>query len=146
MEAANLTDQTAVVTNNRGSRITINTSVQSEVSPETVSIEEVDNITSGDLWEPALRSATTEDYVPAVLLNKHHDFYQKIYLRAAANGYAVDGMDYLLWAFAVAEQNNSNQELDPIFRDIREEVSANLRKLLRDIPTPTGQDLNGIEE
>jgi hypothetical protein len=120
--------------------------VQSDVSPETVSIEEVDNITSGDLWEPALRSATTEDYVPAVLLNKHHDFYQKIYLRAAANGYAVDGMDYLLWAFAVAEQNNSNQELDPIFRDIREEVSANLRKLLRDIPTPTGQDLNGIEE
>ena len=146
VEAANLTDQTAVVTNNRGSRITINTSVQSEVSPETVSIEEVDNITSGDLWEPALRGATTEDYVPAVLLNKHHDFYQKIYLRAAANGYAVDGMDYLLWAFAVAEQNNSNQELDPIFRDIREEVSANLRKLLRDIPTPTGQDLNGIEE
>jgi hypothetical protein len=71
-----------------------------------------------------------------VLLNKHHDFYQKIYKRAAANGFAVEGMDLLLWAFAVAEQNNTNAELEPIFEDIRSEVSNNLRKLLRLVPDP----------
>ena len=145
VEGAYSQDQTAVVTNNRGAQITIKTNIQSEVSPETVYIEAVDNITTGDLWEPALRSPSTENHVPAVLLNKHHDFYQKIYLRASDSGYTVDGMDFLLWAFAVAEQNNTNQELDPIFRDIREEVSTNLRKLLRGIPTPSERDLKDIE-
>ena len=146
VEGTNSADQTALVSNNQGTKITIKTSVQSAVNPKTVSIEAVEDITSGDLWLPALRSPTAENYVPAVLLNKHHDFYQKIYLRAAANSYAVDGMDYLLWAFAVAEQNNSNEELEPMFQDIREEVSSNLKRLLRNTPTPTLEDLNGIEE
>ena len=79
--------------------------------------------------------------MPAVLLNKHHDFYQKIYKRAAANGYAVEGMDLLLWAFAAAEQNNTNEELEPIFEDIRSEISNNLRKLLRNVPDPDPAEL-----
>jgi hypothetical protein len=93
-----------------------------------------------------LRSPGDDGYVPAVLLNTHHDFYQKIYKRAAANGYAVDGMDLLLWAFAVAEQNNTSDELAPIFEDIREEISSNLRKLLRNIPDPEPGEILGAEE
>jgi len=103
-------------------------------------------MTSGHLWEPAYRSAGSTDHVPGVLLNKHHDFYQKIYQRAAANGYAVEGMDLLLWAFAMAEQNNINPELEPIFEDIREEISANLRKLLRNMPDPEPSDLIDDDE
>ena len=79
-------------------------------------------------------------------LNKHHDFYQKIYQRAAANGYAVEGMDLLLWAFAMAEQNNTNPELEPIFEYIREEISDNLRKLLRNVPDPETTELTEDEE
>lgn len=75
----------------------------------------------------------------------HHDFYQKIYQRAAANGYAVEGMDLLLWAFAVAEQNNTNEELEPIFEDIRTEISNNLRKLLRKVPDPEPGELTDDE-
>jgi hypothetical protein len=52
-------------------------------------------------------------------------------------------MDLLLWAFAIAEQNNITPELEPIFEDIRSEVSSNLKKLLRDVPLPDGGDLNG---
>ncbi|KNE87637.1 hypothetical protein PSTG_18972, partial [Puccinia striiformis f. sp. tritici PST-78] len=95
---------------------------------------------------PALRSPNESGYVPAVLLNKHHDFYQKIYKRAAANGYAVEGMDILLWAFAVAEQNNTNEELEPIFEDIRSEISNNLRKLLRNVPDPEPSELTAEED
>lgn len=84
--------------------------------------------------------------MPAVLLNKHHDFYQKIYKRAAANGFAVEGMDLLLWAFAAAEQNNTNEELEPIFEDIRSEISNNLRKLLRNVADPDPADLMVQEE
>jgi hypothetical protein len=104
------------------------------VSPDTVSVEAVEDITTGELWQPAFRSIGDSGHVPAVLLNKHHDFYQKIYQRAASNGFAVEGMDLLLWAFAVAEQNNTNEELEPIFEDIRNEISNNLRKLLRNVP------------
>jgi hypothetical protein len=81
------------------------------------------------------------EHVPGVLLNKHHDYYQKIYQRAAANGYAVEGMDLLLYAFAMAEQNNTDPELEPVFEDIREEISANLRKLLRNVPDPEPAEL-----
>lgn len=135
--------QSAVVSNNLGQRIKLKLTVQSNVSPETVYVDAVETITTGELWQPAFRSAGTSDHAPAVLLNKHHDFYQKIYQRAAANGFAVEGMDLLLWAFAVAEQNNTNEELEPIFEDIRNEISSNLRKLLRNVPDPEPDELTG---
>lgn len=135
------TTQSAVVSNNQGAKIRLRVPVQNHVNAETVFVEAVDNITSGELWQPALRAPDDDGYVPAVLLNKHHDFYQKIYKRAAANGYAVDGMDLLLWAFAVAEQNNTNEEMAPIFEDIRAEISSNLRKLLRNVPEPEPGEL-----
>lgn len=138
--------QSAIVSNNMGSRIKLKLTVQSNVSPETVYVDAVEDITTGELWQPAFRSSGESGHVPAVLLNKHHDFYQKIYNRAVANGYAVEGMDLLLWAFAVAEQNNTNEELEPIFEDIRNEVSNNLRKLLRHLPDPEPQDLLAEED
>lgn len=128
------TTQSAIVSNNMGPKIKLKLAIQSNVSPDTVYVDAVEDITTGELWQPAFRSAGESGHVPAVLLNKHHDFYQKIYQRAAANGFAVEGMDLLLWAFAVAEQNNTNAELEPIFEDIRNEISNNLRKLLRNVP------------
>ncbi len=133
--------QSAIISNNMGAKIKLKLAIQSHVSPGTVYVDAVENITSGELWQPAFRSAGDSGHVPAVLLNKHHDFYQKIYQRAAANGYAVDGMDLLLWAFAVAEQNNTNEEMEPIFEDIRSEISNNLRKLLRNVPDPEPSEL-----
>lgn len=138
--------QSAVISNNMGSKIKLKLAVQSNVSPDTVYVDAVENINTGELWQPALRSAGDSGHVPAVLLNKHHDFYQKIYKRAAANGFAVEGMDLLLWAFAAAEQNNTNEELEPIFEDIRSEISNNLRKLLRNIADPDPAELMIEEE
>lgn len=140
------TTQSAVISNNMGSKIKLKLAVQSNVSPETVYVDAVEDINTGELWQPALRSAGDSGHMPAVLLNKHHDFYQKIYKRAASNGFAVEGMDLLLWAFAAAEQNNTNEELEPIFEDIRSEISNNLRKLLRNVPDPDPADLIIEEE
>ncbi|MFC3058077.1 ATP-binding protein [Paenirhodobacter populi] len=138
--------QTAEISNNHGPKIRIKTPIQNDVSPDALHVEAVTTITSGHLWEPSLRSPGATDHIPGVRLNKHHDFYQKIYQRAAANGYAVEGMDLLLWAFAMAEQNNTNPELEPIFEDIREEISSNLRKLLRNVPDPEAAELAENEE
>lgn len=148
IDSADPATQSAVLSNNMGSRIKLKLSIQNNVSPEAIYVDAVDHITSGELWQPALRSAGDNDHVPAVLLNKHHDFYQKIYQRAAGNGFAVEGMDLLLWAFAVAEQNNTNEELEPIFEDIRNEISSNLRKLLRNVPELEPEELvsSGDEE
>lgn len=140
------TTQSAIVSNKTGPKIKLKLAVQSNVNSNTIYVEAVEDITTGELWLPAFRSAGDSGHVPAVLLNKHHDFYQKIYQRAAANGYAVEGMDLLLWAFAVAEQNNTSEELEPIFEDIRTEISNNLRKLLRKLPDHKPGELIGDEE
>jgi len=144
--AVDAATQSAVVGNNRGPSIRIRQPVQENVRPESVHVEAVETITSGQLWQPALRSTGRTGHVTAVLLNKHHDFYQKIYQRAAGSGYAVEGMDLLLWAFAAAEQNNTNAELEPIFEDIRDEISSNLRKLLRQLEDPQPEELEEGEE
>jgi len=138
--------QDAVVNNNRGAGIKIHVPVQGNVDPSSIYVEAVTDITSGRLWEPALRSASNTGFTTGVRINKHHDFYQKIYLKAASLGYAVEGMDLLLWAFAAAEQNNTDEELEPIFEDIRQEISGNLEKLLRDTPLPTDTEIDELSE
>ena len=142
VESADPEKKTATLSNNRGAGIKLRVPVDTHVNPDSVHVEAVETITTGDLWEPAMRSNADSGFVPGVRINKHHDFYLKIYQRAAASGYAVEGMDLLLWAFAVAEQNNTNDELDPIFEDIRNEVSTNLKKLLRDVPMPDEDDVS----
>ncbi|MBS7437593.1 ATP-binding protein [Pseudomonas syringae] len=146
IEGVDSVDQSVVISNNMGDKIKIKSPVQNNVSAKTVHVEAVDNITTGELWQPAFRSAGEDGHVPAVLLNIHHDFYQKIYKRATSSGFAVEGMDYLLWAFAVAEQNNTNDEMEPIFEDIRNEISRNLHKLLRNYSEPEPSELTGEDE
>ncbi len=143
IESVDETDQTAVLTNRHGSGIKIRQPIENNVDHDKIHVQAVDTIKSGDLWVPVLRSENTSGHTPGVELNKHHDFYQKIYQRARANGYSVHGMDLLLWAFAVSEMDYSNEELAPIFEDIRDVVSSNLKKLLRDVPLPDNVDLNG---
>ncbi len=126
--------QTVTVNNNHGQGIKLHVPVESNVNPKSVYVETVDDITSGHVWEPAMRSPGKAGHSVGVRVNKHHDFFQKIYLRAASQGYTLDGIDYLLWAFGAAEINNSNPELTPVFEDLRDEISMNLKKLLRDTP------------
>lgn len=135
---------TATIQNNRGPAIKLRISVEPDLDPTSIYVEAVGEINTGDLWEPRF-GGSDAGFAPGVRINKHHDFYQKIYQRAAASGYAVEGMDFLLWAFAVAEQNNVNEELAPIFEDIRQEVSSNLRKLLREVPIPDEDELIGTD-
>jgi len=146
VQSVDATQNTATLSNNRGPSIKLRVQVDTNVSPSNIHVEAVETITSGDLWEPAMRSGSETGFVPGVRINKHHDFYLKIYQRAAASGYAVEGMDLLLWAFSVAENNNSNPELEPIFEDIRNEISTNLKKLLRDVPLPDDNEVAEAED
>ena len=148
IQSADPGQDTATLNNNRGAGIKLRVPVDTHVNPDSIHVEAVETITSGDLWEPAMRSDAEAGFVSGVRINKHHDFYLKIYQRAAASGYAVEGMDLLLWAFAVAEQNNTNDDLESIFEDIRNEISTNLKKLLREVPLPDDDEVTqfGDEE
>jgi hypothetical protein len=145
VESVDPATKTATLANNRGPRIRLKVPVETNVDPKSIYVEAVDDITSGNLWEPAMRSGEGTGFVAGVRINKHHDFYQKIYQRAAASGYAVEGIDLLLWAFATAEQNNTNSELEPIFEDMRDEIASNLKRLLREVPLPDEDELMGPE-
>lgn len=141
VESVDPVTRTATLANNRGPSIRLKVPVETNVDPRSIYVEAVDDITSGNLWEPAMRSGEGTGFVTGVRINKHHDFYQKIYQRAAASGYAVEGIDLLMWAFATAEQNNTNAELEPIFEDMRDEISSNLKRLLREVPLPDEDEL-----
>ena len=141
VESVDPVTRTATLANNRGPSIRLKVPVETNVDPRNIYVEAVDDITSGNLWEPAMRSGEGTGFVTGVRINKHHDFYQKIYQRAAASGYAVEGIDLLMWAFATAEQNNTNAELEPIFEDMRDEISSNLKRLLREVPLPDEDEL-----
>jgi len=128
----------ALVSNNKGHRIKIITPVENNVDPESLYVNAVDEITNGSLWEPFLTSATDSHHETGVHINKKHDFYTKVYSQATKN-LSVEGLDLLLWAFAAAEHKNTDEELKYMWEDIREEVSSNLRKLLRSIDLPSSE-------
>ena len=136
--------RSAIISNERGPKIKLRIPIENDVDPRRLHVEAVDTITSGDLWEPALRSASSINHQFAVRLNKNHDFYQKIYLRAIDYPHQVHGMDLLLWALSTAEQQYVNEELQTLFEDLRNEVSNNLRKLLRDVDLPEISDDDDI--
>lgn len=132
----------AQVDNNRGKGIKILTPVKNNISPDKLYVNPVDNINNGYLWEPCLTSATDSNHATGVNINKNHDFYIKIYSQMRTAG-SVEGLDLLIWALGAAEHQNTDDELDEIWEDIREEVSSNLRKLLRKVNIPLD---NGSEE
>jgi hypothetical protein len=125
----------AIVSNNLGQGIKILTPIESNVSPDKLFVNPVDGIDSGALWEPCLTSATSEHHSTGVHINKKHDFYTKVYSQSRA-GVSIEGLDLLLWAFAAAEHKNSDPELNNMWEDIRDEVSTNLKKLLRSTTLP----------
>ena len=125
----------AIVSNNKGDGIRILTPVESNVSPDKLFVSAVDGISSGALWEPCLTSESDSHHSTGVHLNKQHDFYGKIYSQSNS-GVSIEGLDLLLWALAAAEHKNTDRELSYMWEDIREEVSSNLKKLLRSIELP----------
>lgn len=129
----------ATISNNRGSGIKIRTPIEGNVSADALFVKPVEHTENGSLWEPCLTSQTDANYSTGVHLNKHHDFYTKVYSQLKT-GIQVEAMDLLLWALAAAEHKNTNDELSYMWEDIREEVSSNLRKLLRTTELPASDN------
>ena len=68
--------------------------------------------------------------------NAGHDWYRKAYIPVAGNQPLVQALEFLFYALAQAEMNNTNSQLDEAFEEFRVEVSRNLKKLVKDLPEP----------
>ena len=128
-----------VINNNRGSGLKIKAAVETAYEGRNVFIKPTP-LTSGLLWEPVYKPLDDGGHSVSVHINSGHDFYTKIYQSARKSGHAVEGMDLLLWALAAAEQNNVNEELEEVFEELREEISSNLKKLLKNKEIPDLED------
>lgn len=93
-----------------------------------------EGLTDGVLWEPGLRTGGEGD--TQVRVNVSHDWYRKAYLPNSNNSSLCQAIDFLLFALAAAELNNTDEDLYEVFQEFRVEVSRNLRRLVTDLPEP----------
>lgn len=135
VETVDIEHSEATVSNNKGHGVKIVTPVENNVDPEKLYVNAVDGIPSGALWEPCLSSPGDSHHATGVHINKQHDFYTKIY--SQIDSISSEALDLLFWALSAAEHKNTDKELKIMWEDIRDEVSSNLKKLLRSIDIPT---------
>lgn len=89
------------------------------------------DIEGSALWEPSLVNGKH-----AVNINESHPYYKKIYGPYLAQHTVVEGLDYLLWALAEAENSTCSQSSIENYEDMRHKVSRTLKKLVADLPDP----------
>jgi hypothetical protein len=95
------------------------------------------SLDNGVLWEASLiRGDAGARGNVGVTLNTSHPYYNKAYLPNKANSPMVQALDFLLWALAQAELNNTRDINREDFEEFRIEVSRNLRRLVADLPDP----------
>ena len=95
-------------------------------------IERHSTVEHGALWQ----AAWARGHGMSVILNTGHDWFRKAYLPNATNEPLVQAIEYLFFALAQAEYNNSNSEERDSFEQFRIDVSRNLQKLVRELPEP----------
>lgn len=94
------------------------------------------SLDDGVLWEASLGTANQIQ----VSVNAGHDWYRKAYIPNSMNSPLAQSIEFLFYALALAEINNTNQDLDTVFEEFRVEVSRNLRRLVKDLPEPDIED------
>jgi hypothetical protein len=91
----------------------------------------VPSINDGMLWQPSISEGKQ-----AVEINEGHPFYAKVYGPILKNSPVVQGIDYLFWALANAENAIYDPNAQRLYEDFRYQVSHNLRKLVESLPDP----------
>lgn len=116
---------------NAGGKFKHTLTVQSAEKPDETRVVPVDTLDYNVLWEPAIIEGKH-----AVLINKSHPYYQKIYYPVLSESVMVTGMDALLWALAETEFSLYNPVMKKIYEDIRIQVARALNELVADLPEP----------
>lgn len=123
-------ENSAEVKNSNGT-FTKSIKIISNSDPKQARVIAVPDIEGSALWEPSLVNGKH-----AVNINESHPYYKKIYGPYLAQHTVVEGLDYLLWALAEAENSTCSQSSIENYEDMRHKVSRTLKKLVEDLPDP----------
>jgi hypothetical protein len=126
LQSTDVLKGSAVITNPLGS-MTVKYSEQSQ----NIFVEAVDQLDFNVFYEPRWVNQN-----PAVLINKSHPFFTKVYLPNLQSGVTIQALDSLLWALANAEFDHTQDSTKEIFQDMRFHVSRTLYKLCEGLPEP----------
>jgi hypothetical protein len=98
----------------------------------------VDSLDNGFLWEPRMNGSDQVIY-----LNKSHPFYLKVYIELRDNALAIQGMDFLLYALANAENLTRTDRVKEQFTQMRQQMSNTLRTLVLDLDESEEFEIDG---
>ncbi|MHA7281982.1 ATP-binding protein [Arthrobacter sp. TMS2-4] len=112
----------------------INVTVEDEFA--TMNVVRRESLKDGVLWDMSLST----NNILQVELNTGHDWYQKAYLPVASNSTMAQAIEFLFYAMAQAELDATNVDSQDMFEEIRVDISRNLRKLVKDLPSPNTPD------
>lgn len=85
--------------------------------------------TEGMLWDTVQGS----DMRPQVLLNRDHDFYQKVMVAARDDERTWSGFLWFLWSFSVAELDTHGSDYRRQFVEMRRHISQTLNMLTEEL-------------
>lgn len=123
-------DENAEIKNPNGT-FTKSIKIINGANPKQARVVAVPEIEGMALWEPSYVNGKH-----AVNINESHPFYKKIYGPYLAQHLVVEGLDYLLWALAEAENSTCSSSSIENYEDMRHKVSRTLKKLVADLPDP----------
>ncbi|WP_461163584.1 ATP-binding protein [Arthrobacter sp. R4-81] len=112
----------------------INVTVEDEFA--SMNVVRRESLKDGVLWDMSLST----NNILQVELNAGHDWYQKAYLPVASNSTMAQAIEFLFYAMAQAELDATNADSQEMFEEIRVDISRNLRKLVKDLPSPKTPD------
>ena len=124
-------DQDSAEIQNPNGTFTKSIKIVNDADPKQARVFPVQDIEGSALWEPSLINGKH-----AVNINESHPYYKKIYGPYLAQHTVVEGLDYLLWALAEAENSTCSQSSIENYEDMRHKVSRTLKKLVADLPDP----------
>lgn len=112
----------------------INVTVEDEFA--SMNVVRRESLKDGVLWDMSLST----NNILQVELNTGHDWYQKAYLPVASNSTMAQAIEFLFYAIAQAELDATNSDSQEMLEEIRVDISRNLRKLVKDLPSPKVPD------
>lgn len=112
----------------------VNVTVEDEFA--SMNVVRRESLKDGVLWDMSLST----NNILQVELNVGHDWYQKAYLPVASNSTMAQAIEFLFYAMAQAELDATNADSQEMFEEIRVDISRNLRKLVKDLPSPQTPD------
>ncbi len=98
-----------------------------------------DELEGAGMWEPALRLNSGRNDL-MVRINSNHEWVRRAYSAHQQGSAERMALDFLLYALATAELNNTDEELRKEFGQFRVEVARNLARLAEELPEPSVDD------